>query len=224
VSNLVPFANAGPAQFLVPNSTVRLSGLGSTDRDGDQLTYKWYLKSRPSGSNAVLSSFTWAETTFVADIAGTYVATLIVNDGKMNSSESNVTITARLNTPALFIYQAGSPYRNSYVPVNLPYVDNATQQRSCIESCASNFTVASFQLIAAGSNFTIKNLIARDSTGTIVPSFGNLREGQAIAAESTTLFDLLAPKTGGANTKLTYQFTISETGQTFVYNVNFVTN
>ena len=56
ISHGRPVANAGADQSVNPGSTVQLSGAGSTDPDSDSLTYVWSLTSRPSGSNAALSS------------------------------------------------------------------------------------------------------------------------------------------------------------------------
>ena len=96
VANVAPVANAGPAQNVVTGSTVTLTGAGSTDANGDALTYAWTLTSRPAGSTAALSSATALSPTFAADRAGTYVASLVVNDGKVNSTNtSTVTITAQ---------------------------------------------------------------------------------------------------------------------------------
>jgi hypothetical protein len=74
--------------------TVTLNGTGSTDANGDTLTYRWAITTKPALSAATLSSATAASPTFVADVAGIYVATLIVNDGKVDSSVSTVAITA----------------------------------------------------------------------------------------------------------------------------------
>jgi hypothetical protein len=74
--------------------TVTLTGAGSTDANGDTLTYLWALTTRPTSSTASLSSTTVVSPTFVADIAGIYVASLIVNDGKVSSSVATVAITA----------------------------------------------------------------------------------------------------------------------------------
>ena len=60
---------------------MQLSGAGSTDPDSDSLTYVWSLTSRPSGSNAALSSPSVIAPTFVADASGTYTVQLVVNDG-----------------------------------------------------------------------------------------------------------------------------------------------
>jgi hypothetical protein len=62
-------------------ATVFLNGGGSTDVNGDPLTYKWTLITRPSRSAAVLAGATTVSPTFIVDVEGTYTAQLIVNDG-----------------------------------------------------------------------------------------------------------------------------------------------
>ena len=97
IENSAPVANAGPTQrvylSLLNNSvTVTLDGSGSTDANGDTLTYKWTLTTRPTGSAATLSSATASKPTFNAEVAGIYVATLVVNDGKVDSAISTVAV------------------------------------------------------------------------------------------------------------------------------------
>ena len=95
VANSAPVANAGAAQSVTTGAVVTLNGTGSTDANNDTLTYRWTLASKPTSSTAALSSATAASPTFTADLAGTYVATLIVNDGKVDSSNlGTVAVTA----------------------------------------------------------------------------------------------------------------------------------
>lgn len=94
-TNSPPVANAGPDQTVIPGSTVQLDGSQSMDADGDTLTYQWSLTSVPAGSAAMLSDATVANPAFVADMAGVYVAQLIVNDGMVDSAPDMVTIQAR---------------------------------------------------------------------------------------------------------------------------------
>jgi hypothetical protein len=94
VANSAPVANAGTEQAVAVGATVTLTGLGSTDANGDVLLYKWVLTYKPASSSASLSSLTAAQPTFTADVAGVYVASLIVNDGKVDSTVSTVAITA----------------------------------------------------------------------------------------------------------------------------------
>jgi hypothetical protein len=94
-SNSAPVANAGSAQSVSTAAVVTLNGTGSTDANGDTLTYRWTLTSKPTSSTAALSSATVASPTFTADLAGSYVASLVVNDSKVDSTNtSTVTVTA----------------------------------------------------------------------------------------------------------------------------------
>ena len=92
-ANSAPVANAGLAQSVKLNDTVTLDGTLSTDANNDFLTYKWALITKPTGSSAVLSSITTSKPTFKADVAGTFVASLIVNDGKVDSPAVATTVS-----------------------------------------------------------------------------------------------------------------------------------
>jgi hypothetical protein len=94
ILNAAPVANAGNNQTVVRTATVTLSGASSTDANSDILTYRWTLTTRPTGSAAALSLATVVSPTFVADLAGVYVATLVVNDGKVDSNVATVAVTA----------------------------------------------------------------------------------------------------------------------------------
>ena len=54
-TNLAPVANAG-SKISAPIGEVTLDGTASFDADGNRLTYKWYLVSKPDGSKADLTS------------------------------------------------------------------------------------------------------------------------------------------------------------------------
>src|ERR1019366_7824058 len=51
---LAPVANAGPNRTATVGSLVTLNGSGSSDVDGDPLTFAWTMVNRPLGSNVVL--------------------------------------------------------------------------------------------------------------------------------------------------------------------------
>ncbi len=89
-----PTAHAGTAQSVVTGTVVTLDSSASAADVGRALTHAWTLTSKPAGSSATLVSPTSAKPTFTADVAGTYVATVIVNDGTINSSAAAVSITA----------------------------------------------------------------------------------------------------------------------------------
>jgi hypothetical protein len=91
--NLPPVADAGDDQQVLVGEQVALDGTGSSDPDGDPLTFSWTLRG-PEGSTAVLDSLTEPSVSFTPDVAGDYTATLVVNDGELDSDEDSVTITA----------------------------------------------------------------------------------------------------------------------------------
>jgi hypothetical protein len=97
--NSPPVANAGPNQLVDVGALVQLNGAGSTDVNGNPLTYSWTLITLPAGSGAALSNPTAVNPTFTADLPGTYVAQLVVNDGLANSAPVTDTITTNMLLP-----------------------------------------------------------------------------------------------------------------------------
>lgn len=97
-ANSPPVADAGPDQAAVVGAQVLLSASASRDVDGDPLTYRWSL-SAPAGSQAALAGSTGASAVFVVDRPGTYVAQLIVNDGRADSAADTVVISTTNSAP-----------------------------------------------------------------------------------------------------------------------------
>jgi len=90
--NEAPTAEAGADQTVTTGAMVQLDGSGSSDPEDDSLTYSWTLAA-PDGSGATLSDATIVAPTFVADVDGEYLATLVVNDGTSDSDPDSVEIT-----------------------------------------------------------------------------------------------------------------------------------
>jgi hypothetical protein len=94
-ANTPPTASAVAAHTVTINAAVTLDGSGSSDANGDTLSYAWTLTAKPAGSTAIVGNASSAKAAFVVDVAGVYVATLVVNDGKPNgSSAATVSIVA----------------------------------------------------------------------------------------------------------------------------------
>ena len=97
--NTPPVADAGPDQTVFVTNLVTLNGGGSSDTDGDPLTFRWVLVLAPAGSTAVLSDPTAVNPSFTVDLPGTYEAELIVNDGLHDSLPDRVLITTQNSAP-----------------------------------------------------------------------------------------------------------------------------
>jgi hypothetical protein len=92
--NSPPAADAGPDQTIECGSSVTLNGSGSSDPDGDTLTYTW------TGSFGTLTGA--VVTTTLA--RGTHAVLLTVSDGKGGTDTDEVTITVRDTTaPSLSV-------------------------------------------------------------------------------------------------------------------------
>ena len=92
--NVRPVADAGLNRVVFVGETVQLDGSGSYDANLDSLTYKWNLVDEPKGSLVQLNDSTVVDPTFIPDIQGIYIISLVVNDGELDSRPSNVTILA----------------------------------------------------------------------------------------------------------------------------------
>lgn len=93
-TSVAPAANAGLNQFVKTGDTVTLDGSKSTVQAGQTATYRWAFNSIPAGSAAKLQIDNVLRPTFLADKTGTYVITLTVNDGKVDSVPAIITVTA----------------------------------------------------------------------------------------------------------------------------------
>jgi len=93
VNNLPVAVIDGPASDNT-GLPVTFSGSGSSDPDGQGLTFRWVLVTRPAGSGASLPAINVPEVTFTPDIGGTYEIGLRVNDGLDDSSLAVKTYSA----------------------------------------------------------------------------------------------------------------------------------
>jgi hypothetical protein len=81
-----PSANAGPAQSVAVGATVQLDAFNSIHIEGRLSTSSWSLVSKPTGSGAALSAPNLGRVSLTPDVAGDYVAHVIVSDGTFSST------------------------------------------------------------------------------------------------------------------------------------------
>lgn len=98
-ANQPPVADAGADQSGYVNEIMVLIG-NATDPDGDVIVeWQWDFESMPSGSTASMHATEFKTTSFVPDLEGDYVISLIAYDGTDWSTPDTVTVTANLNQP-----------------------------------------------------------------------------------------------------------------------------
>ena len=101
VTNAAPIADPGGPYFGFVNSSVSFDGTNSSDPDGDDMTYQWNFG---DGQTAAGANPTHHYTT-----EGNFVVTLIVNDGKQNSSPVSTTVSISVVNTAP-VADPGGPY------------------------------------------------------------------------------------------------------------------
>lgn len=147
-----PVANAGPDQTVNEGSAVALDGSGSSDPDGDSLTYLWSIPAgvtlfdlQMSSSDLIKPKPTFTAPFVTADT--NYTFTLVVNDGKADSSSDSVVITVK-NLYALTVTKAGT---GSGTVTSSPAGINCGSD--CSESYTYNTSVTLTAAVSVGSTF-----------------------------------------------------------------------
>lgn len=102
---LPPAADAGADQTVYEDQKVTLDGSASISRYGTPLTYSWSIISAPEASTSALTGQNTVSPNFTPDMAGTYVLSLIVNDGNSDSPADTVTVTVNY-IPIFSAYQS----------------------------------------------------------------------------------------------------------------------
>jgi hypothetical protein len=100
--NEPPTAVAGDPIAIHAGDTVFLNGIASYDDNdaSEDLVYAWTLTEIPAGSTAVLADADTAEPSFIADLPGTYEASLVVTDTQgLSSGPGSVTVSSQNLAP-----------------------------------------------------------------------------------------------------------------------------
>jgi hypothetical protein len=97
--NRAPIADAGFDLNGTETIPISLEGTGSSDPDGDPLTYSWTFVSRPEGSTASIIAASAASASFTPDVEGVYVVQLEVSDGEFSSTDTATITVGPFNAP-----------------------------------------------------------------------------------------------------------------------------
>lgn len=209
--NSAPVARPGANRSVALGARVVLDGSGSTDVDGDPLSFAWSLLSRPAGSSAALSSASAVKPEFVADKPGSYVVQLIVNDGLVDSPAATVTLSTDNAAPTANAgpdqtVALGAPVlldgRASLDPEGAPlsYAWSLTSRPAGSTAALDNATLASPGFMADKPGNYVVQLIVSDGSlnsapDTVVISTSNSRPvadagaAQSVATGSAVALD-----------------------------------
>lgn len=171
-SNNPPVANAGADQTtgVQVGDAVLLDGSASSDPDGDALTYSWSLTAAPTDSTATFNDPSSDKPSFVADRAGTYVAQLIVNDGKTDSAPATVSVIAVVPPPKVTIT----------APENLSVVTATTVTvTGTVDDPAATLTVNGEPVANVNGNYNTDVTLAEGSNTVTVVGTNSTGEGSA---------------------------------------------
>jgi hypothetical protein len=159
-NNSAPTANAGPDQTsnVQVADTVILDGSASSDPDGNTLSYSWSLMTLPPNSAATLDDASRDKPSFIADQAGTYVARLVVNDGKTSSAPDDVSITVVIPPPKVIIT----------APENLSVVtDTTVTVTGTVDDPGATLTVNGAAITNNNGNYTTAVVLEDGSSNTV---------------------------------------------------------
>lgn len=114
-SNTPPVAEAGLDQFVELGDILTLNASSSTDADGDLLTYKWSIATKPLDSDATINNSNAMLASFMPDVHGNYTLRLVVNDGEIDSQPADIAVTTLVSVPVTIKlpqgFQSSSPLR-----------------------------------------------------------------------------------------------------------------
>jgi Glucodextranase, domain B/K319L-like, PKD domain len=170
--NSAPVANAGPDQTsgVQVGDAVLLDGSGSSDPDGQPLTYSWSLMVVPPGSTAALSDPTSVQPHFVADKPGTYTAWLTVNDGATDSAPDDASIAVVVPPPTVTIT----------APENLSVVTTTTVTvTGTVDDPSATLTVNATPVANNNGSYTTALALAEGSNTVTVVGANGTGQGSA---------------------------------------------
>ena len=148
-------------------SDIMFSGAGSTDANGDTLSYKWSIVSKPETNNTLLEGDTASQLMIKPDVGGLYVINLRVSDPKGAYSDKKAQIQIKPNA---------APVTN--VVVTATFTGAVTTKPT--------------QLLNVGSAVVLDAAGATDADGDVVATTWRLLERPA----SSTAALAVAGKTG----------------------------
>jgi len=229
--NRAPIANAGNDLAALTGAKSTLDGSGSTDHDGNSLTYAWTQQGTTPAAVTLTGAAT-AKPTFVPLTAGVYGFQLTVSDGKLSSTDT-VSVTVTPNTAP--IANAGSDVagftgktvtldgsasndpdntpltyawtQEGTTPAAVTLTGAATAKPTFIPAKAGTYT---FRLTVGDGSTTASDTVSVvvELTPNVAPT-ANAGPDQTVSQGATVTLDGSASSDADAGTTLTYQWALT---------------
>ncbi len=126
-----------------PPLAVAFSSAGSSDPDGDPLTYSWEFGDGTAGSPAANPSHTYSA-------AGAYTATLTISDGKGNSDTDTVAIDVR-NPPPTAETLTFTPEADTWVDATRPTTSFGASSQMEVDTSPQSQSFVRFRIAGIGT-------------------------------------------------------------------------
>ncbi len=205
-ANRPPVAEAGPSQGPINGGeTVTLDGTGSTDPDGDTLTYSW---TQISGTSVTLSDASAAQPSFTAPNSNETLAfRLTVSDGTLSTSDT-VEVAVQATGSVTIIQQVtGSDtdfaFTSDIAALNATLTTSGgTGQLVAANVVVGSYTVTAPDLTAQG--YAVTDISCNDSDSTV--NLANRSVALELAAGEDLVCTFTAANTREAAVAAIYNF------------------
>jgi glucose/arabinose dehydrogenase len=216
-TNLAPVANAGPDQSVNTGAAVALTGAGSSDPNGDALTYAW---TQIAGPVVTLTGANTAAPSFVAPSAATTLTfSLVVRDAALASPADtiSVTVTAPPPTNVAPVANAGPDQSvNTGAAVSLTGAGSSDANGDALTYAWTQ--VAGTAVTLTGANTATPSFVAPNTATTLTFSLV-VRDAALASPADTVSVTVTAPPTNvapvanaGANQAVATGATVSLSG------------
>ena len=186
----VPVADAGDDrtfEWTSGSTEVTLDGTGSSDPQGDILSYSWTIVDRPLGSAATLSDANTATPTLTPDKLGDYEVEVTVDDG-INETSSDTVIVTLVDTTPPSISAAFVPVRGGSGLFRVEY--------NCSDACDEGPSITSAILHVRDIEISVTNgqlvkLKASDEVMRIFQKLGGEKRDDGVLEIMAPSFELV---------------------------------
>ncbi len=162
VGNHGPLADAGPDQTIATGSTVTLTSAGSSDQDGNALTYQW---TQIEGSKVTLSSSTSASPTFTAPSSATTLQfVVVVSDGTTSHADTVTINVSTVNVAPTISNLSGDSF--SYTEGAAAVVIDQGANALVADSDSANFDTGTLTVSIPSGNEPTEDVLSICNQGT----------------------------------------------------------